>query len=158
MDDLDRYRNRRIPLMCLRPRNRNVDPLLFPAEPWHHVLDAAVDEGWKPEHLLSEYLLDEFIDSAPQCVTSGRDFGDALQWAANGVPEDEDYECFPDYGFHLQWFAGRNKCILSGLIEFARSSGGFGIGWPSDDESENATLAISPDVPDDEGSPVSVTE
>lgn len=150
MDDLNRYRNRRMPLMCFRPRNRGVEPLLFPADPWHHVLDAAVDEGWKPEHPPSEYQLDECSDSARQRVTSGRDFADALQWAADGVPEDEDFECFPDYGFHLQWFAGRNKCILEGLISFARRSGGFDIGRPSGDESENATFAIPPEVLDEE--------
>ena len=91
---------------------------------------AAVGEGWKPEHPISDYCIDDCSESAKQSLTSGWDFADALKWAAERIPEDFDHFA-PSDDFHLAWFIERDKSLLADLMEFARRSGGFEISWPT---------------------------
>ena len=135
MNKLSRIPVRATQMICLTPRNlapglMGIPPHLFPAEPWHAVLKAAVDEGWKPEYPISDYCIDDCSESAKQSLTSGWDFADALKWAAERIPEDFDHFA-PSDDFHLAWFIERDKSLLADLMEFARRSGGFEISWPT---------------------------
>ena len=135
MDNLPRIRERGTPMICLTPNNRapgfmGISPLLFPAEHWHAVLKAAVGEGWKPDHPIYEYCIDDCSESANQPLTHSWDFAAALKWAADRIPDDFDHFA-PNEDFHLACFIERDKSILTDLMEFARRSGGFAIAWPT---------------------------
>ena len=91
---------------------------------------AAVGEGWKPEHHISEYCIDDSSESAKQSLTGGWDFADALKWAADRIPVDFDHFA-PNEDFHLEWFIEHDRSILTDLMEFGRRSGGFDISLPA---------------------------